>query len=109
VHAVIRRNARQVDSEVEAGGTLKHNGEHGFSRTNQVDGATYLGNKKPTGGPGQSESEPFEDVRPPAEGRAGMPWDAAFDDHLIPACPLLACTGAVSSDYNLSMLTLWVP
>jgi len=24
----------------------------------------------------------------PAEGRAGMPWDAAFDDHLILAYPL---------------------
>ena len=85
---VIGRSLGQIDPEIEAGGPVKHHGEHGFNRTNQVDAGTYLGNEQPTGGPGQSESDPCDDVGRPAEGRAGMPWDAAFDDHLILACPL---------------------
>jgi hypothetical protein len=37
------------------------------------------GHEQPTGCSGQSEPDPFKDVRPPADGGTGVPWIAAFD------------------------------
>ena len=80
VHVVIWRNRGQIDPEIEAGGPVKHHGQDGSSRADQVDVSPshVCGNEQSACGPRQGEPRPFQDVRRPADGGAGMPWIAAL-------------------------------
>ena len=83
VHVVIRRNLRQVDSQIKAGSAIEHHGEDRACRADQVDvGSPDMRcNKQAAGGPGKRQSRSFKDVRRFANDGAGIPRFSA-PDHL---------------------------
>ena len=82
--SVIRGSGRQVDSEIEAGSPVKHDGQDSERRTEKtdVDPRDVRGNEQPARAASQGETNPLDDVRPPADGGAVVPWVRALD-HLL--------------------------
>ena len=104
---MIRRNRRQINPEIEAGGPEKHDGQDCSSRADQVDVSPshVCGNEQSARGPRQGKPSSFEDVRPLADSGAGVPWVGALDHcfGLSPKGKHLPLVGGRADDADLEM------